>query len=48
MIGEYREVPQTSTMDEGTRRLYKILFGIQIVSVLIVIVCAIKVAGYFG
>ena len=48
LIGEYREVPQTSTMDEGTRRLYKILFGIQIVSILIVIVCAIKVSGYFG
>ena len=48
MIGEYREVPQTYTMDEGTRRLYKILFGIQIISILIVIVCAIKVSGYFG
>ena len=48
MIGEYREVPQTSTMDEGTRRLYKILFSIQIISILIVIVCAIKVSGYFG
>ena len=45
MIGEYREVPQTSTTDEGTRRLYKILFSIQIISVLIVIVCAIKVSG---
>ena len=48
MIGEYREVPQTSTMDEGTRRLYKILFGLQIISILTVVVCAIRVAGYFG
>jgi hypothetical protein len=48
MIGEYREVPQTSTVDEGTSRLYKILFGLQTISVLIVIVCAIRVSGYFG
>ena len=48
LIGEYREVPQTSTVDEGTSRLYKILFGLQTISVLIVIVCAIRVSGYFG
>jgi hypothetical protein len=48
MIGEYREVPQTSTMDEGSRRLYKILFGLQTISILIVVVCAIRVSGYFG
>ena len=47
LIGEYREVPQTSTMDEGTRRLYKILFGIQIISILIVTGCAMYIAGYF-
>ena len=48
MIGEYREVEQTSTMDEGTRRLYKIMFCIQIVSVFIVTGCALYAAGYFG
>ena len=47
LIGEYREVPQTSTMDEGTRRLYKILFGIQIISIVIVTGCAMYIAGYF-
>jgi hypothetical protein len=48
MIGEYREVPQTSTMDEGSRRLYKILFGIQIISILIVTGCAMYLSGYLG
>ena len=48
LIGEYREVPQTSTTDEGTIRLYKILFSIQIISVLIVAGCAMYAAGYFG
>ena len=48
LIGEYREVPQTSTMDEGTRRLYKILFAIQIVSLFTVAGCAFYAAGYFG
>ena len=47
MIGEYREIKQTSTMDEGTRRLYKIMFCIQIVSLFIVTGCAFYVA-YFG
>ena len=48
LIGEYREVKQTSTMDEGTRRLYKILFGIQIISVLIIVVCSLAATGSFG
>ena len=47
MIGEYREVPKTSTMDEGTIRLYKILFCVQIVCVFIVTGCAFYVR-YFG
>ena len=47
MIGEYREVKQTSTLDEGTRRLYKILFCIQIVCLGIVTGCALYIA-YFG
>lgn len=35
-------------MIEGERRLYKILFGIQIVSVLNVAGCAMYLSGYFG
>jgi hypothetical protein len=35
-------------MTEGEQRLYKILFGIQIISVLIVAGCAMYLAGYFG
>jgi hypothetical protein len=34
-------------MDQGTRRLYKILFGLQIVSLGIVTGCALYIA-YFG
>jgi hypothetical protein len=46
LIGEYREVEQTSTMDEGTRRLYKIMFCVQIVCVFIVTGCAFYVSRW--
>jgi hypothetical protein len=47
LIGEYREVEQTKTLDEGTIRLYKILFAIQIVSLFVITGCALYIA-YFG
>jgi hypothetical protein len=47
LIGEYREVEQTKTLDEGTIRLYKVLVCIQIVSLGIVTGCALAVI-YFG
>lgn len=35
-------------MDQGTRRLYKILIGLQIASILVVLGCSLYLAGYFG
>ena len=47
LIGEYREVKQTSTMDERTRGIYKILICVQIVCLGTVTGCALYIA-YFG
>ena len=47
LIGEYREVKQTSTMDEGIRGIYKILVCVQIVSLFVITGCALYVT-YFG